>query len=66
MSDGRRRDFKGYGGLPPAPRIDLDRIQAEGRYTNLGGAVRAALERSRDAAVAGVVLLSDGRRNLGP
>ncbi|MHC5062628.1 MAG: hypothetical protein ACYTG5_01480 [Planctomycetota bacterium] len=46
-------------------KIDLDAIEATGRYSNLGGAVRQALERSRDSAVAGIIMLSDGRRNLG-
>jgi len=41
-------------------------LPADGRYSNIGGAVRSALERSRDAAVAGVILLTDGRRNTGP
>lgn len=45
---------------------DLDKLAAEGRYSNVGGAVRAALERSRDANLAGLVLLTDGRRNTGP
>lgn len=52
------------GATEPSP--DLEAIEAQGRYTNLGGAVRAALERSRDANLAGVVVLSDGRRNTGP
>ena len=47
-------------------RLDLDRLRAEGRYSNIGGAVRTALERSRESAIAGVVLLTDGRRNMGP
>ncbi len=46
-------------------KLDLNAITATGRYSNLGGAVRQALERSRDSAVAGIILLSDGRRNLG-
>lgn len=47
-------------------KLDLDAILADGRYTNLGGAVRAALERSREAAIAGLILITDGRRNVGP
>src|SRR5262249_36868446 len=47
-------------------KLDLASIQAEGRQTNLGGALRGALEKSRDAAIAGVILLSDGRRTMGP
>ncbi len=50
----------------PAPIPDLAAVSADGRHSNLGQAVRAALERSRDAAIAGVIVLSDGRRNLGP
>jgi len=51
-------------GLPP--RIDLARLDAAGRATNLGAAVRSALDRSRSAEVAALVLLSDGRRTAGP
>lgn len=50
----------------PVPIPDLEAVTAEGRHSNLGQAVRAALERSRDAAIAAVIVLSDGRRNLGP
>lgn len=61
------------GGLEPVPvdaagtgpPIDLDTLQPTGPQTDFGG-VRVALERSRDAAVAGVVLLSDGRSTSGP
>ena len=49
-----------------ASRLDLETLDASGRHTNLGGAVRQALEKSRDASIASVVLLTDGRRNLGP
>lgn len=52
--------------LPPAPRLDLATLVAEARQSNLGGALRGALERSRDSAIAGVVMLSDGRRTMGP
>lgn len=45
--------------------LDLDLLQATGRYSNIGSAVRQALERNRDASIAGIILLSDGRRNLG-
>ena len=48
-----------------AQSLDLDAIVADGNYSNIEGAVRGALERSRDANIAGIVLLSDGRRNLG-
>ncbi|MBL8727108.1 MAG: VWA domain-containing protein [Planctomycetes bacterium] len=51
---------------PPPPRLALDQLVAEGRSTNLGGALRTALDRSRTAEIAAVVLLSDGRRNAGP
>ena len=50
----------------PAPRVDVAALQADGRSTNLGGALRTALDRSRNAEIAAVVLLSDGRRNAGP
>ncbi len=49
-----------------AAPLDLKALTAEGTYTNLGAAVRESLARSSGANVAGVVILSDGRRNLGP
>ncbi len=52
--------------LPPLPRLDLDKLTADGRASNLGGALRTALDRSRAAEVAAVVFLTDGRRNAGP
>lgn len=57
---------------PPAssplsqPRLDLEKLVADGRASNLGGALRTALDRSRAAEVAAVVFLTDGRRNAGP
>ena len=54
------------GALPEPPVLQLDQINATGRYSNLGGAVRAALDRSRGSEVAGIVILTDGRRNAGP
>jgi len=56
----------GKEGAPDLELPDLSTLAPEGRHSNPGAAVRAALERSREAAVAAVVLLSDGRRNLGP
>lgn len=53
-------------GPPPPPRVDVSRLQANGRASNLGGAVRAALDKSRSSEVAAVVIVSDGRRNVGP
>ena len=50
----------------PPPRVDIAKLQSDGRYSNLGGALRAALDKSRSAEIAAVVLLSDGRRNAGP
>jgi hypothetical protein len=52
---------------PPAPpRLDLAQLKADGRFSNLGGALRTALDRSRTAEIAAVVIVSDGRRNAGP
>lgn len=51
---------------PPSPRLDLDALTAEGRATNLGGALRTALDKSRNAEIAAVVVVGDGRRNAGP
>ncbi|HEX5054621.1 MAG TPA: vWA domain-containing protein [Planctomycetota bacterium] len=50
----------------PPPRLDLTKLVADGRSTNLGGALRTALDRSRTAEIAAVVFVSDGRRNAGP
>lgn len=50
---------------PVATGPDTSTLAATGRFSNLGFAVRSALERHRDASLAGLVLLSDGRRNLG-
>jgi len=51
---------------PPLPDLDdKDVKDPKRKYSNLGGAVRAALDRSRNAQVAAVIVLSDGRRNLG-
>ncbi|MFO1076518.1 MAG: hypothetical protein U1E73_02195 [Planctomycetota bacterium] len=51
---------------PPLPRLDLQKFVADGRATNLGGSLRAALDRSRNVEIAAVVIVSDGRRNTGP
>jgi hypothetical protein len=51
---------------PQPPRLALEQLAAEGRSSNIGGALRTALDRSRSAEIAAVVLLSDGRRNAGP
>ncbi|MCA8973310.1 MAG: hypothetical protein KDC98_01245 [Planctomycetes bacterium] len=50
----------------PLPRLDLSQLTADGRFTNLGGALRTALDRSRSSEIAAVVIVSDGRRNVGP
>ncbi|MEO6595812.1 MAG: hypothetical protein ABIP94_13760, partial [Planctomycetota bacterium] len=52
--------------LVPPPRLDLAKLQADGRSSNLGGALRTALERSRTSEIAAVVFVTDGRRNAGP
>jgi hypothetical protein len=52
--------------LEPAPELDLAGIDAVGRASNFGSSLRAALDRSRSAEIAAVVLLSDGRRKAGP
>lgn len=53
-------------GQAAPPRLDLARLVADGRATNLGGALRTALDRSRNSEIAAVVVVSDGRRNAGP
>src|SRR5690606_22322246 len=50
---------------PGEPPFDLSELGATGSYSNIGGAVREALGRSAASNVAGIVLFSDGRRNLG-
>ncbi len=60
------RLFRFAAGADPIDPAGLGMLVADGRYTNPGAAVRAALERSRDASIAAVVLIGDGRRNLGP
>jgi hypothetical protein len=52
------------GDGPPA--IDLSGLAATGSYTNVGGALRDALAQAGGGEIAGVVLVTDGRRNLGP
>jgi hypothetical protein len=51
---------------PPVPRIDVQKLVADGRASNLGGALRTALDRSRSSEIAAVVFVTDGRRNAGP
>jgi hypothetical protein len=51
---------------PPVPRLDLARLNADGRASNLGGALRTALDKSRASEIAAVVFVTDGRRNAGP
>jgi hypothetical protein len=51
---------------PPLPRLDLAKLGADGRSSNLGGALRTALDKSRSAEIAAVVFVTDGRRNAGP
>ncbi|MGB3967518.1 MAG: vWA domain-containing protein, partial [Planctomycetota bacterium] len=51
---------------PPVPQLDLGKLVADGRSSNLGGALRTALDKSRSAEIAAVVFVSDGRRNAGP
>lgn len=59
-----------YDGLQPGVETDaepfaLADLAATGKFTNLGAAVRSALERHRDSTIAGLAILTDGRRNLG-
>lgn len=51
---------------PPLPRLDLGKLKAEGRASNLGAALRTALDRSRSSEIAAVVFVTDGRRTAGP
>lgn len=50
----------------PVPVLDLDKLVADGRSSNLGGALRTALDKSRPAEIAAVVFVTDGRRTAGP
>lgn len=51
---------------PPVPVIDIEKLVADGRSTNFGGALRTALDKSRPAEIAAVVFVTDGRRTAGP
>ncbi|MBL8755099.1 MAG: VWA domain-containing protein [Planctomycetes bacterium] len=51
---------------PPVPRLDLAKLSADGRASNMGGALRTALDKSRSSEIAAVVFVTDGRRNAGP
>lgn len=51
---------------PPVPKLDLDDLRADGSATNFGAALRTALDKSRPAEIAAIVLVTDGRRNAGP
>jgi hypothetical protein len=51
---------------PPVPQLDLAKLVADGRASNLGGALRTALDKSRSSEIAAVVFVTDGRRNAGP
>ncbi|MEZ5989452.1 MAG: hypothetical protein R3F30_10070 [Planctomycetota bacterium] len=53
------------GALPPPPIYDWDQLEPTDGVTNLTASVRQALEGSRDARIAGMVLVTDGRRNMG-
>ena len=48
-----------------APRPNLSEVNPDGKYSNIGGAIRSALQKSREASIAAVIVLSDGRRNIG-
>lgn len=56
--------FTATAGEPLA--ADLSGVAADGKSTDIGAAMRTTLEKVRDARVAAVVVLSDGRRNTGP
>lgn len=53
-------------GAPVPPVLDLEQLVADGRASDLGGSLRTALDRSRPAEVAAVVIVTDGRRTAGP
>ncbi len=53
------------GVLPPAPRIEWARCRPEEGSTNLTASLRQALEEARDARIAAVLVLTDGRINAG-
>ncbi|MEE2887561.1 MAG: VWA domain-containing protein [Planctomycetota bacterium] len=48
-----------------APHPNFDAVEPDGKYSNIGGAVRLALQKSRDVSIAAVIVLTDGRRNIG-
>ena len=61
---GEPKPSEAKDGVPA--RIDIDKLAADGRYSDLGGALRSALDKSRNSEIAAVVVLGDGRRNAGP
>ena len=63
--DGERQPGDGAG-RTQASVLELADLVADGRASNLGGALRTALDKSRSAEVAAVVFITDGRRTAGP
>ncbi|MCA8943929.1 MAG: hypothetical protein KDB80_15300 [Planctomycetes bacterium] len=57
-------EYAGADHSDPEP-VALETLAATGKFTNLGAAVRSALERHRDSTIAALLVVSDGRRNLG-
>ncbi len=53
------------GSLPPVPDFDWEAMKPTEGGTNLTASLRQALDSVRSARVAGVVLITDGRINLG-
>ncbi|HHI78928.1 MAG TPA: hypothetical protein ENK02_03020 [Planctomycetes bacterium] len=59
------KDQVRLGRLPPPPVLDWDAMKPTEGGTNLTTSLRQALDAVRSARVAGVILLTDGRVNLG-
>ncbi|MFQ5506152.1 MAG: vWA domain-containing protein, partial [Planctomycetota bacterium] len=53
------------GTLPPPQRLELGKILASDGSTNPSAAIRQALEASRETRIPALILISDGRKNVG-
>ena len=51
--------------LPEPPDFEFEKLLASDGSTNIAASLRQAMEKSRDSRIAGVVLITDGRRNVG-
>ncbi len=62
---GKSGSGTGTQALPPVPIYVWKDLEALDGMTNLSASVRQALEASRDTRIASLILVTDGRRNMG-